>query len=85
MKSRFFTDTQGLDASPPPRDQVCVCLLMNRGAYEQAVRRAAQLNITSGEYIARLILNASFSACGTKGLQRQDSPWPCFPPAPPDH
>lgn len=85
MKSRFFTDTQALDASPPPCDQVCVCLLMNRSAYEQAVQQAAQLNMTSGEYIGQLILNTPFSACGTKAPLRQDSPWLCFPPAPPDH
>ena len=85
MKSRFFTDTQGLDALPPPCDQVCVCLLMNRSAYEQAVQHASHLHMTSGEYIAQLIRNAPLSVCGTKAPLQKDSPWPCFPPAPPDH
>ena len=81
MKSRFFTDTQALDASPPPCDKICVCLLMSRGAYEQAARNASRMHITSGEYIDRLIL----SACGTKAPQPPDTPWQRFPPAPPDH
>ncbi len=79
MKSRFFTDTQALDASPPPCDQVCVCLLMSREAYEQAVRSAAALGVTSGEYITRLI----FSVCDTTVPPPKDIPWRCFPPAPP--
>lgn len=81
MKSRFFTDTQALDASPPPCDKVCVCLLLSQKAYEQAVNNASRLHLTSGEYIDRLIL----SACDTKVLPPSDSPWRRFPPAPPDH
>ena len=81
MKSRFFTDTQALDASPPPCDNVCVCLLMGRRAYEQAVRSAARMHLTSGEYMDHLILSAG----GTTVPPPSDSPWRRFPPAPPDH
>ena len=56
MKSRFFTDTQGLDAAPAVCDRVSVCLLLDRRAYERALREAERLHITSGEYIDRLIL-----------------------------
>jgi len=83
MKSRFFTDTQALDAAPPPCDKVCVCLLMNRQAYEQAVRNAAQLHLTSGEYLDRLVLSDRISVCGTRVRRPSDSPWQRFPPAPP--
>lgn len=57
MKSRFFTDTQGLDAPTEPNapNMLCVCLRLSRGAYEQAVRRAAQSGLSSGEYIQRLL------------------------------
>jgi len=85
MKSRFFTDTQGLDFSPPPRDQVCVCLLMSKQAYELALHNASRMNLSSGEYIDQLILSQRVSACGTKARQPSDSPWRRFPPAPPDH
>ena len=85
MKSRFFTDTQALDASPPPDDHICVCLMLSREAYDRAVRAAARMNITSGEYINRLILNRRISVCGTRVPLPADSPWPRFPPAPPDH
>lgn len=81
MKSQFFTDTQALDAAPPPCDKVCVCLLMNRGVYEQAVQKASRLHLTSGEYMEQLIL----SACGTKAPLPKDTPWRRLPPAPPDH
>jgi len=85
MKSRFFTDTQGLDASPPPRDKVCVCLMLSREAYDRAVHNANRLHITSGEYIDRLLMRQRISVCGTKAPPPQDTPWPRFPPAPPDH
>ena len=85
MKSRFFTDTQGLDAAPPPRDQVCVCLLMSRQAYEQAVRNASRLHMTSGAYIDRLVRQDTLSVCGTTDRPQPDSQQLCFPPAPPDH
>ena len=81
MKSRFFTDTQGLDFSPPPCTKICVCLRMDRRAYGLAVEQAARLHLTSGEYMDRLIL----SACDTKAQPPPDSPWQRFPPAPPDH
>ncbi len=85
MKSRFFTDTQELDYSPPPCDKVCVCLMLSREAYDQAVRNASRLHITSGEYIDRLIASRCVSVCGTRVPPPADNPWPCFPPAPPDH
>lgn len=85
MKSRFFTDTQGLDSAPPPRDKICVCLMLSRDAYDRAVQTASRLNLTSGEYIDQLLLNQRISACGTKAPQRSDNPWRRFPPAPPDH
>ena len=81
MKSQFFTDTQALDAAPPPGNQICICLRMPRKTYEQAVEAACRLRMTSGEYIARLILSAG----DTKALPPPDSPWPPPPPAPPDH
>ena len=84
MKSRFFTDTQGLDAAFVPANKVSVCLCLNRCAYEQALCRAGQLGMTSGEYIDHLILTDTFSACGTKGLSSSCSPWQLLPPAPPD-
>lgn len=55
MKSRFFTDTQGLDAAPVSGDRVSVCLMLNRRTYESAVREAERLHMTSGEYIEWLI------------------------------
>ena len=85
MKSRFFTNTQGLDAAALPRDQVCVCLRMNRQVYEQAVRNAVSLHITSGAYIARLVMNDPLSVCGTTVPPQSENQRLCFPPAPPDH
>jgi len=85
MKSRFFTDTQGLDDPSFPADKVSVCLLVNRRAYEHVLHRAGQLGITSGEYIDHLILADAVSVCDTKGRQPSDSPWLPPPPAPPGH
>jgi len=85
MKSRFFTDTQGLDDPGMPADQISVCLRLNRTAYEHVLRRAAVLHMTSGEYMDHLILADVLSACGTKGCTSADSPQPRFPPAPPGH
>ena len=85
MKSRFFTDTQGLDAAPPPCDQVCVCLRLSRHAVETAMKNASRMHLTSGEYIERLILSQRVSGSGTKCLPPSNNPWPRFPPAPPDH
>ena len=83
MKSRFFTDTQGLDSSCPPRDKICVCLLMSHQAYEVAIRQANRLHMTSGEYIDQLLLAQRISGCDTKNLLPPDSPWLHSPPAPP--
>ena len=60
MKSRLFTDTQGLDA---PFDlcapeKVSVCVQMDRRAYQQALERAAQRSQTSGEYLEQLFWQA---------------------------
>lgn len=60
MKSRLFTDTQGLDApfdlcAP---DKVSVCVQMDRKAYQQALERAAQRRQTSGEYLEQLVWQA---------------------------
>lgn len=85
MKSRFFTDTQGLDTAPLPCDKVCVCLLMSHQAYELAARNASRMHITTGEYMDQLVLNQRISVCGTKAPPRSDTPWRRFPPAPPDH
>ena len=85
MKSRFFTDTQGLDGAGVPADKISVCLCLNRCAYEQVLCRSARLGVTSGEYIDHLIWADAFSACGTKDLWPSYSPWRPLPPAPPDH
>lgn len=63
MKSRLFTDTQGLDApfdlcAP---DKVSVCVQMDRKAYQQALERAAQRRQTSGEYLEQLVWQAEKS------------------------
>ena len=60
MKSRFFKDTQGLDA---PFDlcapeKLSVCVQMNKAAYQRALERAAQGKMTSGEYLERLVWQA---------------------------
>lgn len=81
MKSRFFTDTQGLDASSPPRDKVCVCLCLNRRIYERALYQAQRRRITSGEYIEQLILSDG----DIEARPSSDSPWQRLPPAPPGH
>lgn len=85
MKSRFFTDTQGLDDPAIPAEKVSVCLCLNRCAYEHALHQASRLNITSGEYIDHLILADVLSVCGTKGRRPSDSQPRRFPPAPPGH
>lgn len=85
MKSRFFTETQGFDPASLPSDKVCVCLCLNRHAYERVLREAQRHCITSGEYMDHLILGKPLSACGRKAPQQPDTPPPCFPPAPPGH
>ena len=85
MKSRFFTDTQGLDEPAIPPEKVSVCLCLNRCAYEHALDQAARLRMTSGEYIDRLLLADAINACGTRGCRPSDTRPRCFPPAPPGH
>lgn len=57
MKSRLFTDPQGLDGpfglcAP---DKVSVCVQMDREAYRHALERAASRRLTSGEYLEQLV------------------------------
>lgn len=57
MKSRLFTDPQGLDelfglCAP---DKVSVCVQMDREAYRHALERAASRRLTSGEYLEQLV------------------------------
>ena len=57
MKSRLFTDPQGLDepfglCAP---DKVSVCVQMDREAYRHALERAASRLLTSGEYLEQLV------------------------------
>lgn len=85
MKSRFFTDTRGLDGPEVPRDRVCVCLCLNRRAYERVLEQASEHGVTSGEYVDRLILQDALSSGDTKAPCSSDSPWQRFPPAPPGH
>lgn len=81
MKSRFFTDTQGLDNAAPPRDKVCVCLCINRRVYERALHQAQKKRLTSGEYMERLILSDG----DTEARSSSDSLRQRLPPAPPGH
>ena len=85
MKSRFFTDTQGLDDPAIPAEKVSVCLCLNRRAYEHVLSQAGKWRLTSGEYMDQLVLSQRISVCGTKAPPRSDTPWRRFPPAPPDH
>lgn len=55
MKSKFFKDTQGLCEYRCPPDQVCICLRMDRAAYERILREAGQQGISSGMYIQKLL------------------------------
>ncbi len=89
MKSQFFKDTQGLDAGISADDRVGVCVLLHRDAYLSAVREAARLGLTSGEYLDRLIWKARreapampLTAC-TRTRPPADSPQTRLPPAPP--
>lgn len=55
--SRFFKDTQGLDApfelcSP---EKVSICIQMDRNAYQRVLERAAQNRLSSGEYLETLL------------------------------
>ena len=59
MKSKFFTDTQELDYAPIASGKVCVCLLMDRRAWEKLLCEAAQARMTTGEYMDQLMLDAA--------------------------
>lgn len=67
MKSRLFTDTQGLDSRPIAPDKVSVCLCLNRRTYEKVLREAGRLHMTSGEYIDHLVLN-QHSSCPQRSM-----------------
>ena len=58
MKSKFFKDTQELecafDVCAP--DKLCVCVRLSKRAYEQVLHEANRLEISSGEYIERVVL-----------------------------
>ena len=58
MKSRLFTDTQGLDVpfADEGADRISICLRMSRSAYIRIAKKAERLGITTGEYVERLIL-----------------------------
>lgn len=58
MKSRFFKDTQGLECAfePCTPDRISVCVRLSRKAYEQVLREAGRLGVSSGEYIDQLVL-----------------------------
>lgn len=55
MKSKFFKDTQGLCEYRCPPDQVCICLRMDKAAYERLIAQAGRLGLTSGAYIQRMV------------------------------
>lgn len=55
MKSKFFKDTQGLCEYRCPPDQVCICLRMDKAAYERLIVQAGRLGLTSGAYIQRMV------------------------------
>lgn len=80
MKSRFFTDEQGLDTTPDMPGKVCVCLLVRRSTLGRLLHQAHQQGMTSGEYIDQLI-----SGRGTTMPTPPYTPSRRFPPAPPDH
>ena len=80
MKSRFFTDEQGLDTTPDMPGKVCVCLLLRRSTFGLLLHQAQQLGMTSGEYIDHLV-----SGRGSTMPSPPYTPSLHFPPAPPDH
>lgn len=61
MKSKFFKDTQGLEptleATSP--NKISVCMRLDKCAYAYAAAQAQRLNISTGEYIERLLLSMS--------------------------
>ncbi len=80
MKSRFFTDTQALDAAPAADGRVHVCLLMSQSAVEMLLQQAAARGLPSGDYLEQLLLTA-----GTTKPLSPYSPPRRSPPAPPGH
>lgn len=58
MKSKFFKDTQGLESAFEvcTPDKISVCLRFSKDAYEYALVQAARLEMTSGEYIEKILL-----------------------------
>lgn len=58
MKSRFFTDTQGLDTTPQTADRICVCLLLKRSVCDILLKEARGRGLTTGELIDQLVLDA---------------------------
>ncbi len=91
MKSKFFTDTQGLESafeSCAP-DKVSVCLRLSRHAYDAALQESARLGLTSGEYIESLILarqsrsQRPLTCAGTKAPLCTNIPPQRPQPAPP--
>ena len=82
MKSRFFTDEQGLDTTPGMPGRVCLCLLVRRSTLGRLLQQAQQRGMTSGEYIDHLV---SLSGRGTTMPPPSYNPPRRSPPAPPDH
>ena len=80
MKSRFFSDLQGLD-SAPPADRVCLCLLICPRTLERLLQECQRTGMTSGEYIDQIML----SACGTTAPPPSYSRLLHSPPGSPDH
>ncbi len=80
MKSRFFTDTQALDASVPEDGRIHICLRLSPEAVDALLTGAETLGVGTGAYLERLLLSA-----GTKEPLPPYSPRPCLPPAPPGH
>ena len=80
MKSRFFTDLQGLDTTPAA-DRVCLCLLVTPCTLERLLHECQRLGMSSGEYIDHLML----SVCGTTVQPPSYSRPPCSPQGTPDH
>lgn len=90
MKSQFFKDTQGLDASAPRDGRISVCLLLSPDAYLRAAEAAARLGLTSSQYIEGLILHPSsharrsgFIDGGTAVPPPSGRPESRLPPVPP--
>ena len=68
MKSKFFKDTQGLCEYRCPPDQVCICLRMDKAAYQQLLTEAGRQGLSSGEYIQRMMEGAAGVATTNRSL-----------------